>query len=61
MKEKDILYSASPYWVKRADKFKGFEVYKDGITHATRCASIGYEGQLGLDKAIAECNKRAGV
>lgn len=60
-KESDIAYESSPYWVLRVPtgRNKGtYEVYKEGVTHSTRCAIIGWTGQKGLDKAIAECQRR---
>jgi len=59
-KESDIAYEKGPYWVLNVGP-KGFEVYKIGITHSTRCASIGYEGEKGLDRAILEIERRLGV
>ena len=56
-KESDIAYEKAPYWVLNVGS-KGFEVYKTGITHSTRCAQIGYQGQKGLDRAILEINRR---
>lgn len=48
----DIKHETHDFWVLQAPK--GFEVYRKGITHSTRVASIG----LGLERVIAECNKR---
>jgi hypothetical protein len=59
MKEADFLYVNGPYWVCR--KGKGFEVYRDGITHATRVATIGFEGQDGLERAKAVADRRANM
>lgn len=52
------IYENGDYWVAKAKK--GYEVYRTGITHSTRCAIIGYEGQKGLDMAKAEADRRAG-
>lgn len=57
MREADILYENGPFWVCR--KGKGFEVYRAGVTHSTRVASVGFEGQKGLDRAKAEADRRA--
>ena len=57
MIEEDILYENGYYWVCKSKN--GYEVYKNGITHCTRCAIIGYEVEKGLNRAIFECNKRA--
>jgi hypothetical protein len=62
MKEQEILYENGPFWVCRGQQFgKGFEVYRAGVTHSVRVAVIGYEGQVGLDRAKAEADKRAGA
>ena len=59
-KESQIAYEKGIYWVLNLGK-KGFEVYKTGITHSTRCAQIGYEGEKGLTRAKAEIDRRLGV
>ncbi len=60
MKECEILYENGPFWVRRGQQFgKGFEVYKAGATHSVRVAVIGYEGQVGLERAKAEADRRA--
>jgi hypothetical protein len=56
-KESDIAYEKGSFWVLNLGS-KGFEVYKIGITHSTRCAVIGFSGQIGLDRAIAEIDRR---
>lgn len=58
MTEDDILYQNGDYWVCAAAK-SGFEVYRDGTTHSTRVAVIGYEGVRGLERAKLECDERA--
>ena len=58
LKESDILFEIGDYWVCEAEKFKGFEVMKNNITHSVRVARIGYEGEIGLEKAKAEATKR---
>lgn len=59
MRESDILYQKGDFWVcKATDASKGFEVYRDGVTHATRCAIIGYKGDDGLQRAKTECDRR---
>jgi len=60
VKESDILYMNYPFWVCRNQKHgNGFEVYEEGVTHSKRVAIIGYDGQVGLDRAKAEADKRA--
>jgi hypothetical protein len=57
MQESDIIFESGNYWIFDA-KQKGFEVYKTGITHSTRCAQIGWTGQVGLDRAKQEIKRR---
>jgi hypothetical protein len=57
MTEQDIVFESGKYWVFDAKK-KGFEVYKTGVTHSTRCAQIGWTGQVGLDRAKQEIKRR---
>lgn len=57
MKEKDILYERGDYWVLKTAKGT-YEVYRNGTTHSTRCAIIGYPGEDGLKRAIAVANQR---
>ena len=56
MKESDILYEAGKFWVMKSKI--GFEVYKSGITHSTRCGQFGYKGTVGFNKAKAEADRR---
>jgi hypothetical protein len=59
MKPSDILYENGPFYVCREGK--GFAVYKNGFTCSSRVAIIGFPGQVGLDRAKLEANKRADV
>lgn len=57
-----ILYEKGNHYVV-AERFgnsksTGFAVYKNGITCATRCASIGYSGEEGFQRAKKECDRR---
>lgn len=53
----DVLYETKNFFVLRVPK--GYEVYKTGITHSTRCAQIGWpDSETGLNKAIAETDRR---
>ena len=54
----EIVYECEcgKYWVKSVEF--GYEVYKTGITNSTRCAIIGYKGDLGLERAKAEIARR---
>ena len=56
MKLENIVFESGKYFVLKTKH--GFEVYKSGITHSTRCATIGYKGEIGIDKAIREIQKR---
>lgn len=57
--ECDIKYENGEFWVLDVGD-RGFEVYRSGITHSTRVASIGrgQSPQLGLTRAIAEADRR---
>ena len=52
--ESEIRYETQNFWVK--ETCTSFEVYEIGCTHSTRCAIIGKS--LGLNRAIAECDRR---
>jgi hypothetical protein len=56
MKESDIIYEKGDYFIIKVKT--GYEVYKNGITHSTRCAQIGYHGDKGLQKSIQEIDRR---
>lgn len=56
MNLKDIVFESGNYWVLKVKH--GFEVYKHGITHSARVAIIGYEGEIGIEKAIREIQRR---
>jgi hypothetical protein len=57
LKEKDILMEIGDYYVIAAPKV-GYEIYHNGITHATRIAQIGYAGDRGLQRCREEIEKR---
>ena len=44
------------YWVLKVEK--GYEVYKTGIVCSTRIAIIGWDGNIGLDRAKADIEMR---
>lgn len=52
----NILYEtpSGKFWVMKT--LKAYEVYRNTITHAERCAVIGLS--LGLERAIAEADKQ---
>jgi len=47
---KDIVVEAYPYWALRTAQ--GFTIYKAGITHSTRVASIGFTGEAGFEAGL---------
>lgn len=52
----DVVYETGQHWVMRVPY--GFDVYRVGLTHSTRCAVIWYKGDAGLQRAIAEVARR---
>lgn len=56
LKEDDILYEKGAFWVMKAKK--GYEIYRTGITHSTRCAFIGDLSVGGLERAKDEIERR---
>jgi len=65
----DPIYENGNFFVTEAEfgsgryrpKSKGFLVWETGITHAVTRATIGYEGEEGLRRAIVEADKLAGA
>lgn len=55
--ESDIKHETRSFWVLSVGS-RGFEVYQKGCTHSTRVASVGHGPNLGLARAIAECERR---
>jgi hypothetical protein len=55
-REEDIAFEKAPYFVLRVPT--GYEVYRSGVVAATRCARIGYKGDVGLERAKAEIARR---
>lgn len=53
----DVRHETKDFYVIDVGR-KGYEVYRTGITHSTRVASIGLGATLGLPRAIAECERR---
>ena len=53
-----ILYQNGRFWV--TDTGKWYEVREDGATASRRVATIGYGPNHGIERAIAECDRRAG-
>jgi hypothetical protein len=57
-KEKDILFEDDDFWVC-ANAKGDFEIYRNGVTHATRCAVVGRNLANALERAKTECSRRA--
>lgn len=53
-KMEDVVYEKGIYWVLKVKK--EYEIYKIGITHSSRVASIGEA--LGIDKCKEEIERR---
>lgn len=54
----DIRHETHDFWILDCHD-KGFEVYRKGCTHSTRCATIGrFPDGSELTRAIAECERR---
>lgn len=51
-----IVCENGKYYILRVKT--GYEIYKNGPTHATRCAIIGYKGNNGFNKALIEIDRR---
>ncbi len=57
MRLSNIKYENATHWVLSVKT--GYEVYKTGVTHSTRCARIGWpNSDKGLNRAIIEADKR---
>ena len=57
LKESQIVYETSKYWVLDLGD-KGYEVYRKTITHSKLCARIGFTGFNGFERAKAEIERR---
>ena len=58
IQENNIAYENASHWVLALPN-GAYEVYRNTTTHSVRCAQIGYKGQAGLMRAIAEADRRA--
>ena len=54
LKESDILYQRGSFWLVKENG--GWNVYRDGIAHATQCAFVGES--YGIERAKAEVDRR---
>lgn len=54
-----IIDHVGPYTIRTERGMRGVEIYREGLTHATRCATIGYRdhGQA-MRAAYAEIQRR---
>jgi len=52
----DVMYETANHFLIKVKG--GYEGYRNGITHATRCAIIGWEGERGLVRGKAELDRR---
>jgi hypothetical protein len=59
-RESQVVHETPDYWVLDTLKPGWFEVYRKGITHSTRCATVSDSTQWGKARAdaVAECNRR---
>lgn len=53
---RDIRHETANHWVLETPH--QMVVYRTTITHSVRVATIGYTGERGLAKAVAECARR---
>ena len=56
--ENQIAYENATHWVLDDDK-NDYKVLRNGITHSTKCATIGRS--LGIERAIMEADRRNSV
>lgn len=59
IKLENVIYENKRFWVLKVKG--GFEVYKTGVTHSTRCSQIGHTGSEGETRAIKEADRRAAI
>lgn len=52
----NIVYESGNYWVTKSKT--GFVIYKIGVTHSTKVATIGFSGELGEEKFKDEILRR---
>ena len=52
----DVVYETEKHWVLRVPS--GFEVYRTGVCVSVRCAQIGFTGEEGMKRALAEVERR---
>ncbi len=52
----NIVYESGNYWVTKSKT--GFVIYKIGVTHSTKVATIGFSDKLGEEKFKNEILRR---
>ena len=52
----DVMYETDNHFLLKVKG--GYEGYRKGITHATRCAVIGWEGEKGFVRGRDELDRR---
>jgi hypothetical protein len=59
-RESQVVHETPDYWVLDTLKPGWFEVYRKGITHSTRCATVSDSAQpeKARSDAVVECNRR---
>ncbi len=55
-----IIYETDKHYVTARDG-GGYEIWRNGATAAERCGIVGYAGDIGLRRAIAEIQRREGT
>lgn len=56
--EDQIAYENATHWVLDDGK-NDYKVFRNGITHSTKCATVGRS--LGIERAILEADRRDSV
>lgn len=56
--EADILYENGDFWIAK-NKRGDYEIYRNGLTHATLHATVGRNLTNAWERAKAECDRRA--
>lgn len=56
-----VVYETNSHFVLLIKTRTGYEVYKKSFCYSIRCSQIGWEGDIGLNKAIAECERRTQI
>lgn len=54
----DIVYEEGRFFALPYEC--GYEVWENGVTHATKCATIGWKGKKGIERVKQEIVRRLG-